>query len=166
MNIPCTNLRVSYDVCASHIARNLKKNLRVNIISNKKYGMMLDAPIEHLRGLYIREMKESENECIVGMIDFENNTYSFHTHHYAYDAVMYMRNMDYPYDKIRMVLPITTYNDKKDCKIYIPEEFTNNVNVVPVEFVWEFLTQLSDFLEDDINSSCEPLSSACSSSLQ
>lgn len=152
MNTSCTHLKIPYDVCASYIARNMRKDLIIHLVSYKRPDVISTISLENMKGLNIQEMKENDcgkNECLEGYLKYEGKTYNFKTHHYAYDAVLCMKNKDDPYDKIKIVLPITTYKERyDDRKIYIPEEFTKDIKIVPIEFVWEFLTQLPSLLKD------------------
>jgi hypothetical protein len=55
-----------------------------------------------------------------------------------------MEKMAFPFSKMKIVLPITSYKGDRDM-IYIPPEYTCDERVIPIEFVWEFLSQLNSY---------------------
>lgn len=156
MSVFCTNLRVPYDICVTHIRKNLHKNLNVKIISQKKPDMVSTVSLENMKELQIKEMSETDcgtHDCLMGTIEYDGDLYTFKTHHNTYDVILNMKKTNYPFDMLKVVLPITTYradnkyeNHENDTKIYIPEEFTDDKKIIPIEFIWEFLSQLPSFL--------------------
>lgn len=142
------HLRIPYDACVQHISKTLHKGLQVRIVSPKNPGTTCIVPLENIQGLEIQDMKEDDcgyYNCLQGTIGYDKRIYAFRTHYTSYDAVLLLKNTEFPYEALQMVLPLTTFPDTKD-RIYIPEEFTEDKTIVPIEFVWEFLIQAPRFL--------------------
>lgn len=156
MSVFYSHLRVPYDVCVKHIGKNMRKNLNIQVISQKKPDVVRTLALENLKKLQIKEMCENvcdDHDCLTGTVDYNGDIYTFKTHHNTYDAVLMLKKTSYPFDVVKIILPITTYHDgayEKNTKIYIPEEFTEDKKVIPIEFVWEFLNQLPVFLKYDL----------------
>lgn len=150
-----THLRVPYDVCVKHITKNLRKKLNVKIISPKVPDVINTVSLDEI-SLNIRNMEEKDcksHDCIEGTLYYKDELYTFKTHHNSYDAILIMKKTRYPFDTFKMILPITTYhnknteNNENNTKIYIPEEYTTDNKIIPVEFVWEFLSQLPNCIK-------------------
>ena len=153
-----THLRVPYDTCVNHIRKNLKKTLQVRIIRQDKPDIVDILPLESIKNMAITHMEEdicNDSECLYGNMIFNGNFYRFNTHNRSYDVVILMEKTSYPFHKMKMVLPITSnqyeHQDNQDYIIHIPSEYTNNEKVVPIEFIWEFLSQLQPFLDTKMN---------------
>lgn len=149
-----TRLRVPYDTCVNHINKNLKKTLQVRIIRQDTPDIVDVLSLEDIKNMEITHMEEdicNDSECLYGDMLFNGNFYRFNTHNRSYDVVMVMEDTRYPFHKMKMVLPITSskydLQNNQDYMIHIPTEYTNNEKVVPIEFIWEFLSQLQSYLD-------------------
>lgn len=156
-----THLRVPYDVCVKHITTNLRKNLYIDVISPQVPDVVKKLPLDTMRGMNIKHMEETTSDhgdCLKGLLYYNEDMYSFKTYHQAYDVVLVMKKTSYPYHIIKMKLPISSFqkhniadhHDKSadyDEIIHIPSEYTDDVKIIPTEFVWEFLSQLPSYLE-------------------
>ena len=145
-----SHLRVPYDNCIRHIQKNLRRTLQVHIISQDIPDTITTIPIDQIKNMAITHMEESfceSNSCLNGKIVYNHNIYKFITHHVSYDVVLIMEKTSYPFNKMKMILPITSYKDANmDYKIYIPPEYSNDEKIIPIEFVWEFLSQLQPYM--------------------
>lgn len=158
MSVFYSHLRVPYDVCVKHIGKNMRKNLNIQVISQKKPDMVSTLSLENLKHVKIKDMCEGvcdDHDCLTGTIEYDGDIYTFKTHHNTYDALLILKKTSYPFDVVKIILPITTYRDtysknenhETNTKIYIPEEFTEDKKIIPIEFVWEFLNQAPSFLK-------------------
>lgn len=146
-----THLRVPYDACVKHISRNLRRNLKIQVVKPEMPDVVQVMPIDSIRSLNITQMEEQEcdtGECLSGIISYNNQQYRFRTHQWSYDVVLIMEKTSYPFHSMKLVLPITSWCSHHEDKICIPTEYTMDKQVVPVEFVWEFLSQLPVYLDD------------------
>lgn len=158
MSIMHTHLRVPYEACVNHIRKNLRRNLKVQIIKPELPDKIQTMPMESIADLNIADMQEkacnrdndTEN-CLFGTILYQQEKYKFHTHQSSYDVVLILRKMTYPFQHIKIMLPITSWNEQAEDKIYIPPEYTTDAKVIPVEFVWEFLSQFPVYLNQSVN---------------
>lgn len=157
-----THLRVPYDICVKHITTNLRKNLCVDIISPQIPDVVHKLPLDSMRSMIIKHMEETTSEhgdCLKGMLYYKNDMYRFKTYHHSYDVVLVLKKTSYPYHILKMKLPISSCqphhmvdhhdNTYHDQIIYIPSEYTDDVKFIPTEFVWEFLSQLPSYLENE-----------------
>lgn len=157
----CTKLTIPYDVCVRHINRNMRRSLQVGIIRQNIPDVISTLPLESISSMEITYIEESEcevDECLKGTIMYEGNTYIFRTHRSMYDVVLIMQKTNYPFDKIRMILPITVgalsantnTNTNNSQMIYIPFKYIGEDGKIPIEFVWEFLVQLPNYNSDNL----------------
>ena len=147
-----THLRVPYDTCARHISKNLRKTLQVHIIRQDKPDTVDILPLESIRNIEIVHIEHetcNDIDCLHGNMVFNGNPYRFTIHQRSYNVVLIMEKTAFPFAKMRMVLPITSYKGDRNM-IYIPPEYTHDEKVIPIEFVWEFLSQLSTFVDSGI----------------
>jgi hypothetical protein len=133
-----------------HIQKNLRSTLKIHIISQDIPDRITIIPIERIKNITITHMEEilcENNNCLSGKILYNNDIYKFIVHHTMYDVILIMEKSSYPFTKMKIILPITSYkDDRMDNKIYIPPEFSKDEKIIPIEFVWEFLSQLQPFL--------------------
>lgn len=153
----CTKLTVPYDVCVRHISRNMRRSLQVGIIRQSVPDVISTLPLESIRSMEIKHIEEGEcdiDECIKGTVMYEGNTYVFRTHSSTCDVVLLMEKTNYPFDRLRMILPITSCiaNTNADSqKIVVPTKYMGDDGKIPIEFVWEFLNQLPQYQGGDVN---------------
>lgn len=143
------HLRIPYDACAKHIHANMHRNLQVRVIPLGIPDVTYVLPIESIQEISIADMEEGSCEdtnCLVGLMSYNHQEYRFRTHQKSYDVVLFLESTAFPFERLKIVLPLTSYQDHMEGKIYIPTLYTNDTSVVPIEFVWEFLTQLPAFL--------------------
>ncbi len=150
-----THLRVPYDTCVKHISKNMRKTLQVRIVRQDTSDVVDILPLESIRNMAITHMQEgtcSNRECLHGTMLFNENFYRFNTHQKSYDVVIMMEKASYPFNKMKLVLPITSYPvNNENYMIYIPSEYTSDEKVVPIEFVWEFLSQLHTYFGNNVD---------------
>lgn len=160
MRVLHTKLRVSYDTCMRHISKNLRGTLKVHIVKHDTPDVVDILPLEAIRNMAITHMEQGDcngGECLSGTMFFNNGFYRFCTHQKSYDVVIVMEKMIYPFNKLKIILPITSYSNPYDTntdntcsKIYIPPEYTSDAKTIPIEFVWEFLSQLPMYIDDSV----------------
>jgi hypothetical protein len=146
-----THLRVPYDACVKHISRNLRRNLKIQVVKPELPDVVQVMPIDSISSLNITQMEEKAcdtGECLSGIISYNNQEYRFRTHQWSYDVVLIMEKTNYPFHCIKLVLPITSWCSHREDKICIPAAYTTDKQIIPVEFVWEFLSQLPVYLHD------------------
>lgn len=144
-----THLRIPYDACAKHIQANLHKQLQMRVIPLDVPDVVYMMPIERIQDITIMEMKEGscdDKNCIIGLMTYNHREYRFRTYQKSYDVLLFLESTYYPFQRLKIILPLSSYDNAVHSKIYIPPRYTSDVKIVPIEFIWEFLTQLPAFL--------------------
>lgn len=149
-----THLRVPYDACVVHIHQNLRNNLSFRMMRSDIPGVVHVMPLGSIKSMSITEMMENRcgtTDCLSGILTYEHEEYRFVTRQDPNVVALMMEMTKYPFHHAMLVLPITLSADHSWDKIHIPVEYTTEDHVIPLEIVWEFLSQLPAYTKGEIS---------------